>query len=71
MVGSIAHIEMFNFKERKMESLKSIIENEKVKGAIAIAAAVIMWFTPTHIDVVIEALLAAFGIQQLVLKKKD
>ena len=54
-----------------MENLKSIIENEKVKGAIAIAAAVIMWFTPTHIDVVIEALLAAFGIQKLVLKKHD
>jgi hypothetical protein len=30
-----------------------------------------MWFTPTHIDIVIEALLAAFGIQKLVLKKDD
>ena len=54
-----------------MENLKSIITNEKVKGAIAIVAAVIMWFTPTHIDIVIESLLTAFGIQQLVLKKKD
>ncbi|MBQ7673600.1 MAG: hypothetical protein IJT36_03625 [Alphaproteobacteria bacterium] len=54
-----------------MENLKTIITNEKIKGAIAIAAAVIMWFTPTHIDVVIEALLAAFGIQKLVLKKDD
>ena len=54
-----------------MENLKSIIENEKVKGAIAIIAAVVMWFTPTHIDVVIEALLAAFCIQKLVLKKDD
>ena len=54
-----------------MENLKTIITNEKIKGAIAIAAAVVMWFTPTHIDVVIEALLAAFGIQKLVLKKKD
>ena len=53
-----------------MESLKSIIENEKVKGAIAIAA-VIMFFTPNHIDLIIESLLTAFGIQQLVLKKKD
>ena len=52
-----------------MENLKTIITNEKIKGAIAIAAAVI--FTPTHIDVVIEALLAAFGIQKLVLKKDD
>ena len=54
-----------------MENLKTIITNEKVKGAIAIAAAIIMFFTPTHIDVVIEALLAAFGIQKLVLKKDD
>ena len=54
-----------------MENLKSIITNEKVKGAIAVAAAVIMAFTPDHIDLIIEALLAAFGIQKLVLKKDD
>ncbi len=54
-----------------MDSLKSIIENEKVKGAVAIVAAVIMFFTPNHIDLIIESLLTAFGIQQLVLKKKD
>ena len=53
-----------------MEDLKSIIENEKVKGAIAIIAAIIIFFTPDHIDVVIEALLAAFGIQKLVLEKE-
>lgn len=54
-----------------MDNLKSIIENEKVKGAVAIIAAVIMFFTPSHIDIVIESLLAAFGIQQLVLKKDE
>ena len=54
-----------------MEDLKSIITNEKVKGAIAIAAAVIMFFTPDHIDRIIELLLAAFGIQKLVLKKDE
>ncbi len=54
-----------------MENLKSIIANEKVKGAIAMIAAVVMFFTPDHIDLIIEALLTAFGIQQLVLKKKD
>ena len=58
-------------EKKKMESLKSIIENEKVKGAVAIVAAVIMFFTPNHIDLIIESLLTAFGIQQLVLKKKD
>ena len=65
------HIEKLTREKREMESLKSIIENEKVKGAIAIAAAVIMFFTPNHIDLIIESLLTAFGIQQLVLKKKD
>ncbi len=54
-----------------MDNLKSIIENEKVKGAVAIIAAVIMFFTPNHIDLIIESLLAAFGIQKLVLKKHD
>lgn len=54
-----------------MENLKSIITNEKVKGAIAIAAAVVMVFTPDHIDLIIEALLATFGIQKLVLKKDE
>ena len=54
-----------------MESLKSIIENEKVKGAIAIVAAVIMFFTPNHIDLIIESLLAAFGITKLVISEKE
>lgn len=54
-----------------MENFKLIITNKKVKGAIAIMAAVVMFFTPDHIDLIIEALLAAFGIQKLVLKKGD
>ncbi|MDR0572133.1 MAG: hypothetical protein LBG48_04750 [Rickettsiales bacterium] len=54
-----------------MTNLKEIITNEKVKGIIAIAAAVVMWFTPDHIDAIIEAGLAAFGISKLVIKKED
>lgn len=54
-----------------MESLKSIIENEKVKGAVAIVAAVIMFFTPNHIDAVIEILLGMFGVEKLVITKKS
>ncbi len=54
-----------------MDTIKSLITNEKVKGVIAIAAAIIMFFTPDHIDLIIESLLAAFGIQKLVLEKKD
>jgi hypothetical protein len=54
-----------------MTNLKEIIANEKTKGIIAIAAAVIMWFTPNHIDAIIEAGLAAFGISKLVIKKEE
>ena len=57
-------------REKKMENLKSIITNEKVKGAIAIAAAVIMFYTPDHIDLLIETLLTAFGITKLVISEK-
>ena len=53
-----------------MENLKSIIENEKVKGVIAIAAAVIMWFTPDHVDAVIEILLGMFGVEKFIITKK-
>lgn len=51
--------------------LKKIIKSEKVKGVISIAAAVIMAFTPDSIDLIIEALLAAFGIEKLMLKKEE
>lgn len=54
-----------------MKDLKLIITNEKVKGAIAIVAAVVMFFTPDHIDKIIELLLTAFGIQKFVLKKDN
>ncbi len=53
-----------------MENLRSVITNEKVKGAIAIIAAIIMFFTPNHIDVVIETLLAVFGIEKLSIHKQ-
>jgi hypothetical protein len=54
-----------------MTNLKDLILNDKTKGIIAITAAVIMWFTPNHIDAIIEAGLAAFGIAKLVIKKED
>jgi hypothetical protein len=54
-----------------MANLKEIITNEKTKGAIAIIAAVVMWFTPDYIDAIIEAGLAAFGISKLVIKKEE
>jgi hypothetical protein len=53
-----------------MIDLKEIIENEKVKGAIALAAAVVMWFTPDYVDTIIEAGLTAIGISKLVIKRE-
>lgn len=50
---------------------KKVIQDEKIQGAIAIVAAVIMYFTPDHIDVIIEGLLAVLGIEKLVIRKKD
>lgn len=61
---------MRNKKEENM-NLKNVITNEKAKGVIAIIAAVIMAFTPNSIDLIIEALLAAFGIEKLVIKKEE
>jgi hypothetical protein len=54
-----------------MTNLKEIIASEKVKGIIAITAAVICYFTPDHIDAIIEAGLAAFVISKLVIKEKE
>ncbi len=51
--------------------LKTILKNDRIKGIIAVIAAVIMWYTPTHIDLVIETLLTAFGIQKLIIKEVE
>jgi hypothetical protein len=52
-------------------TLKEIISNEKVKGGIAIIAAITMYFTPDEIDRIIEIGLAYFGISKLVIKKEE
>ena len=54
-----------------MDKLKGMISNEKVRGLIAIAAAIAMYYAPSHIDAIIETLLTALGIQKLVLKNND
>jgi hypothetical protein len=54
-----------------MTNLKDLILNDKTKGIIAIVAAVLMAYTPDHIDAIIEAGLAAFGIAKLVIKEKE
>lgn len=55
-----------------MSTFIKLITNDKFKGIVAIAAAVLMYFTPDEIDKIIEGLLGAFGISQFVIKpKKD
>ena len=54
-----------------MEKIRQFLKTETVQGAIAIIAAVVMYFTPDNVDRIIEACLMALGIQKLVLKKKD
>lgn len=46
------------------------LDNKK-KGFIALAAAVVMYFTPDEVDHIIEAGLAAFGIRALTVVNKD
>jgi MoaA/NifB/PqqE/SkfB family radical SAM enzyme len=53
-----------------MNTLKEIITNEKVKGIIAVVAAVVMAYTPDHIDRIVESLLGLYGISVLALQKK-
>ncbi|MDR2067384.1 MAG: hypothetical protein LBP41_00115 [Holosporaceae bacterium] len=53
-----------------LTNLKDLILNDKTKGIIAIAAAVITYFTPDSVDVIIETLLGAYGITVLTLQKK-
>ena len=53
-----------------MDKIKAFLKNEKVSGAIAIAAAVVMYFTPDSVDHIIELCLAAFGIEKLVIKRE-
>jgi MoaA/NifB/PqqE/SkfB family radical SAM enzyme len=53
-----------------MTNLKEIITNDKTKGIIAIVAAVVTYFTPDHIDVIVESLLGIYGITVLTLQKK-
>lgn len=49
----------------------SFLRNDKIQGAIAVLAAVVMYFTPEEVDRIIEALLGAFGITKLTIQKKE
>ena len=47
-----------------MDKIKAVLNSENTKGVIAIVAAVIMYYTPDHIDRIIKACLMALGIQK-------
>lgn len=53
-----------------MNSFVDFFSNPKVKAVISIAAAVVMYFTPDHIDRVIETLLLAYGFDLLIIDTK-
>ena len=51
-------------------NIKEVITSDKLKGIIAIGAAVVMYFTPDEVDHIIEGLLSVFGISELVIGDK-
>lgn len=53
-----------------MGKLALFLNNEKVKGIIAITAAVVMYYTPDQIDRIIELCLAGLGISKLVISEE-
>ena len=48
-----------------MDKIKAVLNSENTKGVIAIDAAVIMYYTPDHIDRIIEASLMELVIQKI------
>lgn len=53
-----------------MSSFVDFFSNPKVKAVVSIVAAIVMYFTPDHIDRVIETLLIAYGFDLLIIDKK-
>ena len=51
-------------------NIKEVLTSDRVKGLIAIAAAVVMYYTPDEVDHIIEVLLSVFGISTLVIGGK-
>lgn len=52
-------------------NIKEVLTSDKIKGMVAIGAAVVMYFTPDEIDHIIEGLLSVFGISTLVIGGKE
>ncbi|MDR2766005.1 MAG: hypothetical protein LBB63_00895 [Holosporaceae bacterium] len=54
-----------------MNSFLALITSNKFKGAISLAAAVVMYFTPDNIDAIIQAGLTAYGCVILMIEEKN
>ena len=55
----LKHIKLVNFNNMLQIDPKNL---NKIKGIVAIVAAIVMYFTPDDIDRVIEGMLALFGV---------
>ena len=62
---------LFYKEEQKMNMISSIFTRDKIKGIVSIVAAGVMYFTPDHVDRIIEGLLATFGVSQFIFQKKE
>lgn len=49
---------------------KKLKEPSTWKGLVSIIAAIVMFYTPDHIDRVIELLLVTFGIPMILMEEK-
>lgn len=63
----LKHIKLVNFNNMLQIDPKNL---NKIKGIVAIVAAIVMYFTPDDIDRVIEGMLALFGVSTLIITEK-
>lgn len=63
----LKHIKLVNFNNMLKIDPKNL---NKIKGIVAIVAAIVMYFTPDDIDRVIEGMLALFGVSTLIITEK-
>lgn len=54
-----------------MNKILTFITGERFMGIVSLVAAGVMYFTPDHIDNVIEGFLVLIGAPKLIVRKKD
>ncbi|MDR1983134.1 MAG: hypothetical protein LBQ08_05070 [Holosporaceae bacterium] len=50
-----------------LQKILAIVSSRRFKGAVAVIAAVVMYFTPDNIDNIIISILGVLGISHLVI----